>query len=84
MRNSIMHYKEWNTAIATGAKFAAQAKRELHLHSLNPLCFVPSDAYYFSWQLLWEFDIKKFIDEFNNSVHLSMKASKKVVEIPID
>ena len=28
--------------------------------------------------------VKKFIDEFNNSVHLSMKASKKVVEILID
>ena len=28
--------------------------------------------------------VKKFIDEFNNSVHLSMKASKKVVETLID
>ena len=25
--------------------------------------------------------VKKIIDDFNNSVHLSMKASKKVVEI---
>ena len=25
--------------------------------------------------------VKKFNDEFNNSVHLSMKASEKVVEI---
>ena len=28
--------------------------------------------------------VKKCIDDFNNSIHLSMKASKKVVEIPID
>ena len=28
--------------------------------------------------------VKKSIDEFNNSVQLSMKASKKVVEILID
>ena len=27
---------------------------------------------------------KKFIDKFNNSVHLSMKASNKVDEILID
>ena len=26
----------------------------------------------------------KFIDDFNNSIYLSMKASKKVVEILID
>ena len=28
--------------------------------------------------------ITKFINDFNNSVHLSMKASKKVVEILIN
>ena len=28
--------------------------------------------------------VKKCIDDFNNSLHLSMKASKKVVEILID
>ena len=28
--------------------------------------------------------VKKSVDEFNNSVHLSMKASKKVVEILVD
>ena len=28
--------------------------------------------------------VKKFIDEFNNSVHLSMKAAKNIIEILID
>ena len=28
--------------------------------------------------------VKKFIDDFNTSVHLSMKASKNVVKIRID
>ena len=28
--------------------------------------------------------VKKFIDDSNNFVHLSMKASKKVVEILVD
>ena len=32
----------------------------------------------------WIEIVKKFIDEFNNPVHLSMKTSKKVVEILID
>ena len=52
---NILHYKRWNTAIATSMKFAAQAKRGLQSHSLNPLCFVSSNAYYFSKQLFWEF-----------------------------
>ena len=45
---SILHYKGRNTAIETSVKFVAQAKRGLHSHSLNPLCFVSSNIHYFS------------------------------------
>ena len=50
-RYSILHYKGWKTAIATGVKFAARAKQGLHSRSLNPLCFVLSNAYEFSYYL---------------------------------
>ena len=36
------------------------------------------------WLLDRDEIVKKFIDNFNNSVHLSMKSSKKVVKILID
>ena len=44
--NSILHYKGWNTAIATSAK--------LNSNSLNPLCFVWSNVYYFPYSNTFE------------------------------
>ena len=40
--------KRWNTMIATRPKSSARAQRGLHSHSLNPLFFVSSNAYYFA------------------------------------
>ena len=47
-KNSVLHYKGRNKAIAMSVKFAAQAKRGLQSHELHSLCFVSSNVYYFS------------------------------------